>query len=138
MQPPLQTEPGGTEYYLDDPEPAEPPEDKNVNSDSEDYEGGGEEEEEEEEEEDRVDRHRDRTHKKPLVGKLVKGNYNVIGWFVGRVEYYNKRLKQYHINFGEGQEGDYFQKEELGKPDLYLVDEHSEVGPCDVEREKSK
>ena len=132
MQPPLQTEPGGTEYYLNDPEPAEPPPDENVNSEIDT------DTDDEDDDEGRVDRPMDRTRNKGLVGQMVKGNYHAIGWFVGRVEYYNKRLKQYHINFGEGQEGDYFQKEELGKPDLYLVDEHSEVGPCDVEREKSK
>ena len=84
---------------------------------------GTEEEENEEEidlekEEDNED---DRTIYHELVGRDIRGHYET-GWHVGKLEYYNKNLQKYLVQFGDGST-DYIKKEDIDGLQLILVSE---------------
>ena len=61
----------------------------------------------------------DRDHGFKDVGRSVKALYEN-GWHIGTIEYYNKILKEFRVNFSDGSV-DYISLDEIGDPELYFV-----------------
>ena len=69
---------------------------------------------------ERMDNEDDRSYSHILVGKKLRGLYQD-GWQEGRIDYYNKKLKQLHLKFQDSSEDDYVNESDIDGVELMLV-----------------
>ena len=79
---------------------------------------------------ERIDKEDDRTTNHELIGKQIRGHYET-GWHVGRIEYFNRSLEEFHVLFDDGSE-DYIKETDIDGVEIILVkpDNTSKVSGC--------
>ena len=70
--------------------------------------------------EERHDSEGDRVYTENLVGRKIRGLYES-GWHVGVLDYFNVRLKEYHIRFPDSDEDDYIKSSDIDGVEMVLV-----------------
>ena len=70
---------------------------------------------------ERNDSAQDRNFSDLLVGKRIRGHYED-GWHSGTINYYNTKLREYHIEFDDSTEDDYVKKSEIDGINIILLD----------------
>ena len=56
-----------------------------------------------------------------MVGRKICGNYEK-GWYNGKIEYFNTKLKEYFVLFDDGS-SDYIEKDDIDGVDIILLDD---------------
>ena len=69
---------------------------------------------------ERVDSENDRHYSYMFVGRGIRALY-ADGWHVGKIDYYNKKLKEYHIRFDGSSEDDYITEGDIDGIEVILI-----------------
>ena len=106
-----------------EPDPADDPGDDIVNDEDIPHqeldENGTNVDDQENSDQERIDSVADRDYKYGLVGMKIRGLY-VGGWQRGTIDYYNKKFKQYHIQFPNSSEDDYIDSSDIDGVEMVL------------------
>ena len=69
---------------------------------------------------ERVDSEDDRDYSYMFVGRGIRALY-ADGWHVGKIDYYNKKLREFHIRFNESSDDDYIQEKDIDGIEVILI-----------------